>query len=224
MQRKKLYKKAQSYLVLTFPILFILIIIMGMFFVLVFSMNVLSARPTFEKESSTIGNILLLSGEFSINKNSKEEIMVVDALILAIQSDLEYKRLNALINSGQYLSEEERIVLIEQRNARSNSLFIFKDEFLKLLEDKYKDKNNHCVLIFQGPGNPVYQNVKLEKNEKDIFIKIKNGEAEYSYNSILFEKYAEKDLIDVPQITISFPDNTLKTIKLKYYNGVCKYE
>lgn len=223
MQQKKLYKKAQSYLVLTFPILLILIVVIGIFFSLVFSLKSLSAHPTLEKESSATKNILLSSGKFSI-ENSKEEILIMEALILATQADLEYKRLDALINSGQYSSQAEQNSLIEQKNSRANALIKFKDELVELLKDKYKEETSHCVLIFQGPGNTVEENIKLEKGGKDIFIKIRGGEAEFSYNSILFEKYAKKDLVNLPQIKISFPDNTIKTAELKYYNGECKYE
>ncbi len=224
MSQEKLHKKAQAHIAFTFPILLILIILIAIFFTIVISVKSLSAHPSLEKESSAGENLLILSGNFPTEKEPEKEGLVIDSLISTMHSDVEYKRLDALINSGQYSSQEEQQSLIKQKNDHVNALINFKDQLAELLKERYKDEINLCILLFQGPGNPVQENIKLEKNGKDTFIKISAGEVKFSYNSALFEKYGEKDLIALPQIKVLFANNIEKDYEIKYYNGECKYE
>lgn len=219
-------KKAQgNVLIVDIPTLLIVAVIMILFIIVSSSVAVLN-RPDLPKESFAEpfeNSFLLESFEIDFN-GGKKEVLVFDSLILAMQADVEYKRIDAKINAGQYASEQELQSLIKEKDARANALINFKNQLAVLLKQKYGAEKNHCTLIFQGSGNAVQENINVGKSGKDLFIKISEGKEEFVNNEILFEKYwQEKLLVELPPVSVIFSDGATAIYEFKYYNGECKY-
>ena len=140
--------------------------------------------------------------------------------------------LDGIIRADNYLARDEKIQeellrasgiererLLEESRKHINYMSKVKDALKNKLEKE--NSGETCFMLFQGPGNIIRENIKLENNEKDIYYRFKDGKGEKSPAVIDMEfYYKEGHFNKLSSFTVK-SDSFERGYAISYYYGGC---
>ena len=108
----------------------------------------------------------------------------------------------------------------EEKSGRKSDYMFLVKEAIRLKLEKELSSGEYCLMLFQGGGNIIPENTKVEGNEKDIYYKFKDGKGEIRYNVLEMGEYQTKGHLNRLIFDVKASEFERK-YDLSYYYGEC---